>query len=450
VKRQRLLLAGIVAAGLAVRLAGMGDRLSADEGYSWLVASAPSWGAFLERLADYENTPPLFYLLLTPLPLDHEWWLRLPSLLASLAAIPVLYAIVRDLFASTRAGLLAALGLAVAPYAVSFSNYSRAFTLAALGLLLALWAAVRLAQGAPRRWWWLYAGGALIALYSEYDAGLFLLALLGVLLVLGAPRRREVLAFGALPALALLPWVGELDRSLDQLDVTKVAPTYPAPSPAALRDVIVPLFFGEHGAADSVGLRWGQLLLVAAALGAAVLLIRRRVEPRRGRLALWLLGGTAVAVVVLQAVVAWIGPDVFQQRYLTILIPLGIGLLAGGLAVAPIPAAVPVAAVGALALGVAVFVQREGRELEPDATVTGDVAPSAVYPSVLTNSAVVAYYLRDRSVTVDRPFGLGPGLEDRGVCRRGCAIIDDVRVAGGARPGPGVRHAAGPYVIRLR
>src|SRR3954469_17196901 len=163
---RRVLLAGSVLLALACRLAGIGDRLSADEGYSWLVASAPDPGAFLELLARYENTPPLLYLLLSPLPLhDDEVWLRLPSLLAGVATVPVLYAAVRALL-DTRAALLSALALAVAPYAVSFSNYARGFALATLGLAVALWAAARLATGGPgRTWWWVYAVGALAALY---------------------------------------------------------------------------------------------------------------------------------------------------------------------------------------------------------------------------------------------------------------------------------------------
>src|SRR3954468_13211329 len=174
---RRVLLAGIVLLALACRLAGIGDRLSADEGYSWLVGNAVYPGDFRDLLAAYENTPPLYYLLLLPLPLhDDEVWLRLPSLIAGVAAVPVLYAAVRALL-DTRAALLSALALAVAPYAVSFSNYARGFSLATLGLVVALWGAARLAKGGGPRWWWLYAAGAVGALYSEYVAALCLLPL---------------------------------------------------------------------------------------------------------------------------------------------------------------------------------------------------------------------------------------------------------------------------------
>jgi hypothetical protein len=65
---------------------------------------------------------------------------------------------------------------------------------------------------------------------------------------------------------------------------------------------------------------------------------------------------------------------------------------------------------------------------------------------VLTNSAVVAYYLRDRHPALDRPFGLGPGREGR--TAPPYAVVDDSRVGDGPRPGPGRRAAVGPIVIR--
>ena len=175
----RLALLGIVALAVVVRLAGIGDRLSDAEGYSWLVASAPSVDVFFDRLAAYENTPPLFYALLAPLPLGDEAWLRLPALLPAFACVPVL---LRGAAAARHARRAAVgVGVAVAPFHVSYSNYSRGFMLAALGLLLAAWAIARLAAWPPQR-----AGGGSISpaarspLQSEYDALLFLAPLIAL------------------------------------------------------------------------------------------------------------------------------------------------------------------------------------------------------------------------------------------------------------------------------
>jgi 4-amino-4-deoxy-L-arabinose transferase-like glycosyltransferase len=436
---RRLLLAAIVLVAVAVRIPGLGDALSDDEGYSWLVASAPDPSAFLDRLAAYENTPPLFYLLLTPLPLDDEVWVRLPSFVAGVASVAVLYAVVRPLL-GTRAALLSALALAVAPYHVSFSDHARGFVLAGLGLLLALWAAARLAQGGRRGWWWLYAAGAALALYTEYNAAVFLAAIVGALLLVGVPRRREALALGVLPAAAFLPWLHQLHRSLDALDETKVSPIYPEPGPRALRDVLVPLAFGEHGAAHSTGLRWLQLAAVlVVVVGGAVVMWRR--APRA---AFWLLPAAGLFTLAAHAVIAPAGPDVFAQRYLTILIPVGAALVGAGVAMVPWRGAAAVAAALLAAAGVAVFVQRLDRELEPDLR---KLEPVVGQRPVLTNSATVAFYLRDHHPLVDRPFGLLPGREPE--CPS-CAIVDDSRVAGGVRPGPGRRVRVGPVVVRLR
>ena len=438
-----MLLGAIVLVALVLRLAGLGDRLSADEGYSWLVASAPSFGAFLDRLVAYENTPPLYYLLLAPLPHGDEAWLRLPSLLASVATVPVLYAAALPLV-GRRGALLGAFGLAVAPYAVSFADYSRGFALAGLGLAVGLWGVARLATGGGRRWWWVYAAGAVVALYAEYDTGLFLAALALSLAALGRVPRRETLLLGAAPALALVPWIPELSRSLDALDETKVSPTYPGPSPGSVRDVVAPLFFGEHGAAGSGGVRAVQALAVLAALGAAAWMLARA-RPRRSA-ALWILGGTLAGGVVLHGLVALVGPDVFAQRYLLSALVPAAALLGGAVALVPWRPAVPLAAAALAVLAVTVLVQRTGRELEPDPAAVRAAVARGGERTVLTNSAVQAFYLRDRRVVLDRPFGLGRG---RGAaCGERCTVVDDKRVAGGARSGPGTRTAIGPIVVR--
>jgi Dolichyl-phosphate-mannose-protein mannosyltransferase len=444
IDRRRVMLGAIVALAAVCRVVGLGDRLSADEGYSWLVASAPDGGAFFDRLAMYENTPPVFYALIAPLPLDDEVWIRLPAVVAGVAAVPVLYAIVRPLV-GTRAALLAALGLAVAPLHVSFSNYARGFTLAGLGSLLALWAVARLAQGARRRWWWLYALGAALAAYSEYYAPLFLLPLLGALIVLGVRPWREVVALGLAPMLLLAAWLPELSRSIDFEGETKIAPRFPGASPATVRDVVVSLFFGEEGATAAVALRLLLFAALVAALAAAVVLLRRRAAREPGaRILLWLAGGTAVGALVLHALSPVVDLGVFQERYLTGLIPLGAALLAAGVDSLPWRPAVPLAAVALLGVGAAVVIQRYDRETEPDYGRVERILDRAEVRRVLTNSAAAAYYLRDLDTTLDRPFNLGRGQEAES--EPPYAVVDE---AWRARAGPGERTTVGGMEVRI-
>ncbi len=451
---RRLALLGIVVLAVVVRLAGLGDRLSDAEGYSWLVASAPNVDVFFDRLAAYENTPPLFYALLAPLPLGDEAWLRVPALLPALACVPVLYCLVRPLL-NTRAALLSALALAVAPFHVSYSNYSRGFMLAALGLLLATWAVARLAEGRRSRWWWLYLAGGTLALQSEYDALLFLAPLMALPALWRQRGWKEVVVLGALPALTLLPLVGEMLRGLDQLDVTKLTPPSADLSPASLRDSLVSLFTGTHGLASSAAIRGAQLALLLGALtGSAVLLWRRPVlGDLQRRIALWLLAIAPAIAVVLHAAVSIPGPEIFDSRYLVGLIPFACALLACGIDALPWRWAMPVATAGLLVLAVAVFVQRYDREIHPDAAPAVALVDSTGAQTVLTNSPVVAYYLRDTEADVhlDRPFGLG---NDEPACAAGgcpspIIVVEDSRLPGGVRGGPGTVSPFGPIVARI-
>ena len=65
----------------------------------------------------------------------------------------------------------------------------------------------------------------------------------------------------------------------------------------------------------------------------------------------------------------------------------------------------------------------------------------------MTNSAVVAYYLRELPATLDRPFNLGYGEEPLLVPPY--AVVDDDAVGDGARPGPGRIARVDRLVIRV-
>jgi hypothetical protein len=415
--RPRAILGGVVVCALVLRLIAIGQPLSNDEGYTWLVTSAGGWHTFFDRLTAYENTPPLYYLLTWPLPNDGVAWLRIVSVLAGVGCVAAVWWVVAGMRVPRHAPWIAAAALAVAPFAVSYSDYARGFILADLGLLVALGAAIR-------RNWWLYALGAAVALYAEYDSALFLIALAFAL----GMRDGFDAARAPAPLLLLLPWLPFIENSS-----TKVAPTYPDPSPASLRDTIVRLTFGEHGTAHNLTLRWLQFLLVAAVCVWAF---------RRAPRIIWI---TALGTLILHAIVHWIGPDIFAARYLTELIPLG--AIALGIAVAGSVRQLQIAAaIGIALLGLAVGIRRGQQSDEPDYTaIASAIAPAAEGRTVLTNSAVIAYYLRDIHPHLDRPFGLHAPCNG---CKPPFLIVDDTRVAGGARTGPGSARAFGPIYVR--
>jgi hypothetical protein len=113
----------------------------------------------------------------------------------------------------------------------------------------------------------------------------------------------------------------------------------------------------------------------------------------------------------------------------------------------PWRAAAPATAAVLVALGVAVIVQRSDRELEPDYERVA-AAVEAVRPRVvLTNSAVVGYYLRDLPVRLDRPFNLPRGDEEG--AKPPYVVVDDERVGDGHRAGPGRVSAVEELVVRV-
>lgn len=446
---RRLLLAAIVLLALADRLAGAGARLSGDEGYTWLVASAPSAGSFLHRLASFENTPPLYYLLAAPLNGVGAGWLRLPSVLAGTATVAVLYAIVRPLL-GTRVALLAALALAVLPEQAAFGADARGFVLCELWLLVALWAAARLAQGRDRRWWWLWGAASVAAIYSEYYAPLFLALVICALLVLGRPARGEVLLCGLAPWLAFLPWIGQLADSLDQSGVTKTTLVGVYPSPAALRDVLVTSFFGRYGRSGSAVAGYLELAALAGALAAAGVSLWRRADGDR-RVVAWLVMAVGAATFALHALIPALGgPALFAERYLVVVVPLGVVVLAGALALQGRPGWLAAGASLLLVSGGAVSgVRRLRDDSQPDPARYRALIADAGARTVLTNGAAVVYYLRDRRPVL-APVGITPALE------RGCAvpgrlplaIVDDTEI-GSPVSGRGQGTRVGPLIVRV-
>lgn len=140
--RTGLLLAFLVLLGGALRLAGLGaEPLWLDEAFTWRWAHLP-WAELFGPAAATETNPPPWFALerLVLLTLgDGQAALRLPAALLGMAAVPLGFLIGRRL-AGERAGLLAALLLAVDPLLVAYSQEARGYALLVAGTLLALWA----------------------------------------------------------------------------------------------------------------------------------------------------------------------------------------------------------------------------------------------------------------------------------------------------------------------
>ncbi len=149
----RLLWVAATAAWLAC-LVHLGVRLSAP---FWLDEFSTLWvierglGAVLERTPQIQGQSPLYYLLMVPVPGllgEHEWALRLPSLLLVAAAAAFTFRCGVEL-GRPRAGLLAALLLATHPVVLMVARIARPNGLAVAAAALLLWGFLRARAGRP-------------------------------------------------------------------------------------------------------------------------------------------------------------------------------------------------------------------------------------------------------------------------------------------------------------
>ena len=436
-----------MALALAVRFAGIGSRLSIDDAYSWLAASAPNPHVFLSRLADNENTPPLIYLVLMLMPGSQPAWLRIPAAVPGALMCLVLFLALRPRLGD-RASLLAALGVAVSPYLITYSDLARGFMLADLALLVAIWCLLSLAEHETVTKWVTFFAAGVVAVWTEYGSVIAMIALVAAALWIGVPRRRTTVVIGGLAVLTLAAWIPEIVRGQHQLGLTKLNPVSATPSLTALRDVFVTLAFGENGGTSSSVGRWLALAVMLALCGFGYAVLRRGWHQRdpRFRRTVQLLAITAVLTLIGYALAAPVGVHVFTQRYLTFLVPLAAALAGAVLASISRRWVVPVVAVLLVGLGVGNFARRLGGQWEPALEPVRQIAEREHLRTVLTNTPVVLYYLAAWRPIFDRPYNLGPGLA--ATCARPCLVVDDTRVPGGEpRQASGTNTVVGPYLL---
>ena len=219
-KRAAWWLAGIVSAGLALRVATIDSRgLWLDEVVSLDQAGRSLAGVVGTQVGGVH--PPLFHVLM------HFWILALGTgevavrsyaLLFGVAAIFAAFWAGRVLFEQTRAGLLSAGVVAFSPYFIWYSQEARMYSMMLFfGLLSVGCLALSLRHGTPARWT-AYFAVTLLGLFSHYFFAFLVIGevlyfvvfeVFGRLAALGPERRarwsRPWRAFSDLPALA--PWL---------------------------------------------------------------------------------------------------------------------------------------------------------------------------------------------------------------------------------------------------
>lgn len=304
-------LGGIMALGLGLRLYQL-QRLSLwlDE-TSTIYFARFTWPHILGLQGWYDDHPPLYFALikLVTLVVSEVDAGRVTSAVAGVATLPVLAALVARLV-NWRAGLVAALVLAVSPLHVWYSQEARMYTPVVLTVTLSYLALVAFAQHPGRAWAVAYGVSVVLSLYLDYSA-IYALAPQAVALVMIAWRwRRRALpiwgtGFGAV--CCFLPWVPNILTSIDSHGRNRES--FLGSSPDKVASVALSLV----GLKNERNYLWGPIRtfwerspallalllvgMVAAALIGAALLARR--SPLGLATALGLLLGTfAMAILV--------------------------------------------------------------------------------------------------------------------------------------------------------
>jgi hypothetical protein len=200
---------GLTVLGFALRVSTFDQSLLGDELSSYWIVHDHSLGDVLSTVrSNAEITPPVYFVLgwLTLEIGGDPEWLRLPSLIAGTATIPLIYLLgARTL--NRTAGTIAAAVMALSPFMIYYSVEARAYAVMIALLVLSSLALLSAISSGRTRWWVAYAICSCATLYTHYT-GVFFLAAQALWVVW---KHREVLRACIIAnvavAVAFAPWI---------------------------------------------------------------------------------------------------------------------------------------------------------------------------------------------------------------------------------------------------
>jgi 4-amino-4-deoxy-L-arabinose transferase-like glycosyltransferase len=466
--------AGLTLLALALRLPGVGQSLFGDELFLWSAVHDHALHDVYVTVRETEKTPPLGFVLgwLFARGGHADTLVRVPSLVAGVAAVPLVFALgARSV--GRPAALVAAAWIAISPFQIFYGSETRAYAqvttfvvLSTLALLLAL-------EDGRRRWWVLYAAAAAAAIYSHYIAVIILAPQAVWALWTHRDRWREQLAAGAAVALAFLPWVPSfLEQARNSGDEARRIDLISPLTPSNLAETWTKTFVGHPY--DALRDQPGRLVVVVLGVGLALLLLAlaaggdraRRPGlrlPKRGGLLLALAFAAPVVIVLYS-----LRPDksFLLARNLSVSVPYAVLLIGWALtALRPrAAAAVSAAALAVLAVGTVRTLAPERQRTDArDAAhwVDAHAPPGAPLVDVPGPHAIRTYLEKPRNVSTIAEFG---PQQWAAAARRRTPVFVSYPKAGGieallvppAKEAPGYRLVAEhtspgvPYRIGIR
>jgi len=351
-------IATLTGLALALRVIGYDSGAFRDEFFTLDEVLGHSLrGVFSSVANGLEVTPPFYFM--TVWLVSHsgsvDWLMRLPSLLAGVALVPVVYGIGRRV-ARESAGLLAAGFVAIAPSLLYYSNELRPYMLLSFLLCSSTYVLLRAVDDDRGRWWFAYAALGALAMCTHYTAALILgVQALWTWISLPGQRRAVLIANSGIGA-AVLPWLLVVHRTstlnyygpMHWRDLWfQVVETVPA------EQHVKSSFLNASSSTGRIAYRGWLMLWWALALGATGAVVLKRGLPSfRSTKALLVLCAAAVPV-GLAAASAIEGWAMLTPRHVVVSAPYVLILLAAVVVSLPARAArtVGVTLVAMLAVG---------------------------------------------------------------------------------------------------
>jgi hypothetical protein len=392
------IVAALTAIGGVVRLFVLHDSLFADELSTYWIISGRDLGGVISTVhTNAEITPPLFFALSwlsTRIDLTAEM-LRLPSFVAGVAAIPLVY-LVGSRAVGRFAALLATALTALSPFMIYYSAEARGYGLMVGLTLLSTVAMLIAVEDRRTRWWVLYAASSCAAVYSHYTAVFVLGAQLLWLLWAHPESRRPALLANVGAVIGFAPWISGLIADLNSPTTKILGALEPFTSHTIATSlehwsIAYPYGFVTLKAVPgTVGL---ALIAAGAAVAIVAVAVRRWGTPAFGELdrGVVLVVALALAAPVGEAAVSLVGNDLFGTRNLAVSWP-GLALLvstfvAGGRH--PLRIAAAALLIGGFAIGAVRLTEPEHQR--PDYAAAGRFIDENASPgAVVVDGAVLS------------------------------------------------------------
>ncbi|NOZ05263.1 MAG: hypothetical protein GXP41_02770 [Chloroflexi bacterium] len=206
-------LLGLTLLAFALRVSSLGRwELWFDETASYAIAIKTVPDLLVYTRNAIQEHPPGYYLLLhfwMQVAGSSEFALRYVSVFAGVLFVPLIFRLASRLF-SRRVGVAAAFVATVSPFAVSYAQEARMYTLIALLALLSLYTFWLMMQEERWRWWIVWASISFVGVLTHYLFGLLIIAQNAYVLLqwrdLGRERWRW-LALQAALAAGAVAWI---------------------------------------------------------------------------------------------------------------------------------------------------------------------------------------------------------------------------------------------------